>query len=316
MTGRDGPRFAAIRGISDFADERKKLIEDKYRGAFRQVAIANAATFLWASIQSDLFSEQWRSSAVATTGGLRLRSQFAGFLNSTEIIFQHRNKPVIDLSDLFVYPDLLSVRGTATQRVNSKQLSDLKALSQFTLVIGDAQSGKTSLSKTLFRAYLRQGAFPLFITGNQLKNTRYDFIVNSSFDHEYEGMSLQAAVAAHKPSVLIVDDYQNTGLNKEHQQSFFKHIAKRFDHVITVGSNDVRRIDTKFATFSEFQSFELLPFGHTLRHELVSRWVRLGQEETMSEPDFVQRLDVCDQHVESVLRKDIVPPPDHFTYVR
>jgi nucleoside phosphorylase len=49
------PRVLAIRGISDFADERKKLIEDGTKGQFREVAAKNALSLLLRGIEAGFF---------------------------------------------------------------------------------------------------------------------------------------------------------------------------------------------------------------------------------------------------------------------
>jgi nucleoside phosphorylase len=49
------PRILAIRGISDFADERKKLIEAGTKGQFREVAAKNALSLLLRGIEAGFF---------------------------------------------------------------------------------------------------------------------------------------------------------------------------------------------------------------------------------------------------------------------
>jgi nucleoside phosphorylase len=49
------PNVLAIRGISDFADERKKLIEDGTKGKFREVAAKNALSLLLRGIEAGCF---------------------------------------------------------------------------------------------------------------------------------------------------------------------------------------------------------------------------------------------------------------------
>jgi nucleoside phosphorylase len=51
------PRTLIVRGISDYGDERKKLIEDTTRGAFRRLAIHNATAYLIRLIEAGVFSE-------------------------------------------------------------------------------------------------------------------------------------------------------------------------------------------------------------------------------------------------------------------
>jgi len=50
------PRVIAFRGISDFADERKQLIEDTVREQFREVSLKNAFHLLLHGIESGLFN--------------------------------------------------------------------------------------------------------------------------------------------------------------------------------------------------------------------------------------------------------------------
>lgn len=51
------PRVIAIRGISDFADERKKLIEDAARDRFRALSIKNALSLLLRAIEAGIFKK-------------------------------------------------------------------------------------------------------------------------------------------------------------------------------------------------------------------------------------------------------------------
>lgn len=51
------PRVIAIHGISDFADERKELIEDSAKERFRAVSAKNALSLLLCGIEAGLFKE-------------------------------------------------------------------------------------------------------------------------------------------------------------------------------------------------------------------------------------------------------------------
>ena len=57
------PRVLAIRGISDFADERKKLIEDGAKGQFRAVAAKNALSLLLRGIEAGFFEPEQANSS-------------------------------------------------------------------------------------------------------------------------------------------------------------------------------------------------------------------------------------------------------------
>src|SRR6185369_13911196 len=51
------PRVIAIRGISDFGDNRKRQLEDAAKESFRQLAMRNALALLIGSIRAGLFAD-------------------------------------------------------------------------------------------------------------------------------------------------------------------------------------------------------------------------------------------------------------------
>jgi len=53
------PRAIAIRGISDFADDRKEILEKITSGGFRKLAVKNAITLFIAAIQAGLFEDEY-----------------------------------------------------------------------------------------------------------------------------------------------------------------------------------------------------------------------------------------------------------------
>ncbi|MCP4119150.1 MAG: hypothetical protein GY737_27845 [Desulfobacteraceae bacterium] len=62
------PRIIAIRGISDFADERKELIEDITNDGFRSVSIINALSLLIFGIRAGLFGHNRSKERAAESG--------------------------------------------------------------------------------------------------------------------------------------------------------------------------------------------------------------------------------------------------------
>lgn len=52
------PRVMAIRGISDFADERKEILEKAAKGGFRKLAIKNSITLFITAVKAGLFQPE------------------------------------------------------------------------------------------------------------------------------------------------------------------------------------------------------------------------------------------------------------------
>ena len=313
LAGRDGPRFIAIRGISDFADERKSQVEAEFRVAFRQIAIKNAAAFLWAAVQSRVFSLE-PIDAQAEVPLLSIALEFRQYLASTDIIFQHRYKAAVELSDLFVYPDMEAIRdkGSSSSKVNASTLTDAETVSERTLILGDARSGKTSLAKSLFVAHYKHDALPILLRGDDFKNAHFDRVLQDAFRNQYFSLTLEQSRNLRGTIVVLLDDYECVKLNRRHRQKLLEYLGTVCDKMIVFGGNEMLTMNTRFADFGNFKRFQLLPFGHTRRDELISKWIFLEQEETLEESDYLNKLDVCVQHVNSILMRNIVPPKPFF----
>lgn len=92
------------------------------------------------------------------------------WINDTEVEFNHRNKTKIILPDIYVAPDLKILRGDLNKISETTSINSLINDGNY-LIIGDDQSGKTSLSKKLFASLLNSNYMPIVLNGTNLKSS-------------------------------------------------------------------------------------------------------------------------------------------------
>jgi len=304
------PKIIAIRGISDFADERKQLVEQRYKGAFRQIAIENAATFLWAAVQANLLV---KAALPVSSKKAVLRENALEFLETTEVIFQHRLKAKVTLSDLFVYPDMMTTGASGQhllERMSTAMLSDFSNLPDHTLLIGESQSGKTALLKMLYKKYYEDGYTPVYIRGNDIRHADFDRMINKAFREQYE--TDEATRLNPESTIVLIDDFERVALNRNTQHRVLEKAAKTSRKMLVVGSKELVLADTKFADFASFKMYELLPFGHARRSELIQNWIRLGRESSIQEIEVLREHDIVKRHIDSMLLRNVVPAKPLF----
>jgi nucleoside phosphorylase len=95
------PRTIAIRGISDFADERKKLIEDAAKDQFRSISAKNALSLLLRAIEAGLFKEDDLRNHIKS-GKYSEKEKVLTFRNHC-IVSQESIKAIIGIKQEFIY---------------------------------------------------------------------------------------------------------------------------------------------------------------------------------------------------------------------
>lgn len=141
-----------------------------------------------------------------------LSEKATSFLSDPGTNLFNRNKASLQLSDIFVYPDLKYTE----YRLSSKQRKiEVPTLTFFQNndrihVSGKEKAGKTSLAKKLCLDFLELQFIPLYISGNEIKRTSWsdfeDCYLKELNEFYYKNDLVQQD---YNRRVLIIDDFQN-----------------------------------------------------------------------------------------------------------
>lgn len=240
---------------------------------------------------------------------LTLKEKFKSKLEDTEVVFNHKYKEQITLEDIFVFPDLKNIMqeyDEIGETINSAKVADSKKSK--TLVMGGEQSGKTSLSKMLFKQYLEKNCIPLLCHGSQISNTDFEKLQRKLIKEQYSELTWEDFCQLKHQSVVIIDDYHELKINVRHQRKLIEIISQNVGSIIVLSNTSMKYDESRFIELSDFTQFEILAFGNLRRGELIEKWNSIGRVETIDIKELHDENDSITTHINSIIRKNVLPP--------
>jgi hypothetical protein len=248
---------------------------------------------------------------------------FEASLERLEVSFAHPSKPEPTLDDLFVYPDL-QINNPLEKKsrfVQSDRVLSFVVEQRFLNIAASAMAGKTTLAKKLYRDLRdRHKLLPLLVAGEDVSGkpqSAVGQVRDKAFRDQYEATNLEAFRQL-PPSrkVLIVDNWQASGLNAAGKRAFLAAAAREFCIVVTLGAEQSWFEEVIGAAenveASEFQHCVLREFGYQLRGQLVKKWHALGQDFALEEDEVAHRVSASENMLNSVIGKGLFPSYPFF----
>jgi len=267
--------------LIDASHKKQRHIEFSWTGAqYEPLDNADPEQYhLWEELQQN---------ARRLSETFRLTPDFAAYLENPEINLTHRVRGTLQLSDIFVYPDLKRVNligEKITKIVRGDLVPNFVAETPCLFLVGDDLSGKTSLGKRLFLELRSRGDVPLLVDAieQQLTVLRCDENLERVFIKIYgdDGLNQYRQLDKSK-RVVIVDNYHRLRLSAEDKIKLLEKIRTHSFRIIVLahdleltlldlsGSGETSSSDHNFAYYS------ILPFGLQSRNRLVERWLLLS----------------------------------------
>jgi predicted MPP superfamily phosphohydrolase len=174
-------------------------------------------------------------------------SEFVKYLEAVGTGFIHPRRLDLRLDDIFVYPDLQRIsldKGASRKDVSLLvPSSDVPAFihrTQHLLVIGSDHSGRSALSRKIFRDLDGKGFVPLLLRGKELKAKTVDgFLraVDVAYADQYSPSSLEAFKQLDPgKKVLILDDWHHTKFGRTTKKQIVDAATRMFGKVVVVAS--------------------------------------------------------------------------------
>ena len=253
------------------------------------------------------------------TNPFAVAHEFLETLEDPGAFFKHPGRENINLSDIYVYPDLLHTNNEDDQRrvyINAKTLLSPDETSGGVLVIGEEKSGKTSILYQLFTRYHEMGIVPVFIDGRMLRkitDVEVEKLIAVSLANHYENPDIETFhQLPRNKKILLIDNFDDRkAISINSRAELFRIIRERFGHFIaTVGETfDLRELleeqDNQF--LRSMNRYKLQPFGHVLRGQLVTRWITLADDGSADNATVIGRRDQAEKMMNSVMQKGIIP---------
>ena len=232
------------------------------------------------------------------------------FLNdATQFSKSNPNKNTLLLDDIFVYPDLNKIENDIdTKRISSKKLVEEYKEGDRWVIIGEDQSGKTSLLKKYIQVLRDKGFYPVYIKdpmelllGNI--STRINKVFKEQYDCELEINELPS-----NRIIAIVDDFHKC----KNKKKVLRQILQVRGCIIVV--DDVYTIDAQNDILADFARYQIKQLKPSQRNELIRNWL-LASESTSDKccinNEELKKIDEASAMIEEslgrVLGKGIMP---------
>lgn len=241
--------------------------------------------------------------------------QIAFLDDATLLTKAHGNKNELKMADIYVHPDVEKRNNIGSDiRMSFEKLASNFSSGDKIAIVGEDQSGKTTLAKKFIVMLKERGFIPVYIKDEQevLQGdlvSRVSKLFKEQYRTEYEISDYDASRI-----VPIVDDFHKTK-NKEtvlNRLSVYKQLIIIIDTIF-----DIDIIHEK--TIISFDRYVIKPLKPSLRNELIRKWITIS-ETSDYDPEFInsdylqidERMNMVDAALGKVFGKNIMPAYPFF----
>ncbi|MDR0191365.1 TIR domain-containing protein [Pseudomonas yamanorum] len=243
---------------------------------------------------------------------LEFSESHSQWLDDTEVTLVHRKVSKVGLSNIYVPPDLVVFTKNLNNRVRrSISSATLLSVSKFALVIGEEQSGKTSLVKALCIAARDSGKLSVYLKGSEIRSSDVTALIDRRISEQYSDVAKAKKVSSNNVSVFI-DDLHLNGLNKKHLGQLLSLLKTTYATVTLLAKDTFRYIIPDHDQLDDFSLYQINDFGNVKRNQLIEKWVSLGVEESIEEGEMYRESDEISQKINSIIRKKLLPSKPIF----
>lgn len=233
--------------------------------------------------------------------------------------YLHPDKDIIDLNDVFVYPNLKKLSDEnkfSMKKMSSDAILNLEIKKN--LLIGDEYCGKSTLLKRLFIDAIEKTYLPLFIEGSSIRSggVEYDKILSKQISKQYSNLTLTDFVTTNIHRVLLLDGFELIKGDRKSINTFLERSYDIFDRVIISVSDTFDFGGSELLGESYFDNgfdkYEILKLGHRLRYELVNKWNSLKEECNNESGRLLYKNNHAVKTITKVLGKNYIPSTPFF----
>jgi hypothetical protein len=263
-------------------------------------------------------------SARSAIGAPKLSASFQFRLREMGAGFSHPRKTQLELPDLFQWPDLV-LSGLSRKLAGSKPFPillrdqgapDYLAKAERVLLIGAGYSGKTALAKSLFREFFDSKAeVPILLEGEVwgVEQSSLSKALRAAVKLQYENLDYDHyLLVPFERRVLIIDDFDALGADKDRQRALLLEAHSIFSRVILTADEllsyeELPDLGAEKSPFEEYERWEIRELGHRLRGRIVTKWQALGQTERLGDLQVAREVVKQERLLNTVIGSQMLP---------
>ena len=209
-----------------------------------------------------------------------IKSEILSEINSLGLLSNVLNNSDLTLSDIYTYPEFSIESEKEIKYISVKKyFTDKKYLGK-SIIVGDRQSGKSSLSKKLFLDLYDAGYQPIFLEKEDFTSRQTDKIISQKYIKTY--------LTTHRNKtdniIVLVDDYHTLDVKYQRDILELSNYAG-----ILVFVDDI--FDISFPQKNMFLRYTVQPMKPTLRVELIKKLIYAQKISFANENERLKKVD-------------------------
>lgn len=229
---------------------------------------------------------------------------FLNHINSLGMVIKHPKKDVLQLEDIYVYPDIKDISDESVIQKQYYNIDDILEKYHLMCFMGTEEIGKTSLSKKLASDFLIKNQKVVLLDGEDIKVTNPEELVKK-FIKKYK---LNHTLENYSNSVLIIDNFSKITMNDKYINQLLDKTKKFFSTIILIiDKNEIVQYQVKLSN-NGFSLLEILSFGHKKRSEFIKKWLLINEDnlDIALNNDILYKMDYITSQFESMMKKNIM----------
>lgn len=238
----------------------------------------------------------------------------------------HPRKEDILLEDFFIFQDLELINlNKKTTNILFKNISSNKFILDeiigLNILYGEDNCGKSSLISMLQLKIKEKGTkIPIVIKCENISSNIYDKsrlekIIQKSFEKQYV-VNEKIISLYHQQNkdkfVLILDDFNLIKANEDLKSLIIENLLKlNYTNILLFANKNFRyeaTSETKIALqLNDFNHFQIKELGHELREDLITKWIKLGQEYEIKNDELRKLKREKSEHIDHTIGFNIIP---------
>lgn len=306
--------------ILDIAQRKQKLARFEWDGTsylLKEGAnpLGDAFGLVW---------EEFQVTRLKRHGEFALNDETRQQLDDPGATIIHKSRGPLTLPDVFVYPDLIEAHYQTADRGRVIRGASVRALfieSQRIVVVGESESGKTTLCKRVFADLLAEGYVPVMVDASRRppRGDRLHSFLVRKFEEQY-GTSASNSYKQLDRSrrVILVDDFHRLDLGLRPRQEFLEGISSFAGKVVIFSDSLSQDVSDLFepgyqpTTLGSYSTYRILPFGKLKRNELVEKWLLLDGIEASEPSRYAYRREELTKILDNLAGRNFLPPYPAF----